>query len=367
MIWLNNLRKYAQKSLQFSSVQFSSVAQSCPTLCSPMNRSTPGLLVYHQLLELTQTHAHRVGDAIQPSHPLLPLSPPAPNPSRIRVFSIESTLRMRWPKYWSFSFSISPSNEHPGLISFRMDWLDLLAVQRTLKSLLPTPSSKASLLWRSAFFIAQLSHPYIITGKTIALTIRTFVGKVMSLLFNMLSRLVITFLPRRKCLLISWLQSLSAVILEPINKVSHCFHCFPIYLPWSDGTGCHDLSFLNVELYASSLVFLHSLQWVVSSAYLRLLIFLLAVLIPACASSSSAFLMMYSAYKLNKQGDNIQPCCTHFPIWNQCVVPCPVLTVASWPAYRFLKRQVRWSGMPNLFQNFLQFIVIHTVKAWHSQ
>ena len=144
--------------------------------------------------------------------PLL-LLPPIP-PS-IRVFSNESALRMRWTKYWSFSFSISPSNEHPGLISFRMDWLDLLAVQGTLKSLLQYHSSKASILWRSAFFIVQLSHPYMTTGKTIALTRRTFVGKVTSLLFNMLSRLVITFLPRSKRLLISWLQSPSAVILEP--------------------------------------------------------------------------------------------------------------------------------------------------------
>ena len=141
---------------------------------------------------------------------LLPLVPP-----NIRVFSNESTLRMRWPKYWSFSFSISPSNEHPGPISFRMDWLDLLAVQGTLKSLLQHYSSKGSILWRSAFFTVQLSHPYMTTGKTIALTRRTFVGKVMSLLFNMLSRLVITFLPRSKHLLISWLQSPSAVILEP--------------------------------------------------------------------------------------------------------------------------------------------------------
>ena len=145
-------------------------------------------------------------------HPLL-LLPPIP-PS-IRVFSNESALRMRWPKYWSFSFSISPSNEHPGLISFRMDWLDLLAVQGTLKSLLQHHSSKASIFQRSAFFIVQLSHPCMTTGKTIALTRWTFVGKVMSLLFNMLSRLVITFLPRSKRLLISWLQSPSAVILEP--------------------------------------------------------------------------------------------------------------------------------------------------------
>ena len=138
-----------------------------------------------------------------------------PIPLSIRVFSNESTLRMRWPKYWSFSFSISPSNEDPGMVSFRMDWLDLLAVQGTLKSLLQHHSSKASILQSSAFFTVQLSHPYMTTGKTIALTRWTFVGKVMSLLLNMLSRLVITFLPRSKYLLISWLQSPSAVILEP--------------------------------------------------------------------------------------------------------------------------------------------------------
>ena len=162
-------------------------------------------------------------------HPLLLL--PSIFPS-IRVFSNESTLCMRLPKYWSFSFSISPSNEHSGLISFRMDWLDLLAVQGTLKSLLQHHSSKASILHCSAFFTVQLSHPYMTTGKTIALTRRTFVGKVISLLLNMLSRLVIAFLPRNKHLLISWLQSPSAVILEPPkNKVSHCFHCFPTYLP----------------------------------------------------------------------------------------------------------------------------------------
>ena len=163
----------------------------------------------------------------------------------IMVFSNESVFHIRWPNYWSFSFNISPSSEHPGLISFRIDWLDLLAVQGTVKSLLQHHSSKASILLRSTFFIVQLSHPYMITGKTIALTRQTL---VMSLLFNMLSRLVITFLPRSKRLLISWLKSPSAVILEPPqNKVSHCFHCFPIYFPWSDGTGCHDLRFLNVE------------------------------------------------------------------------------------------------------------------------
>ena len=194
-------------------VQFSSVAQSCPTLCDPMDCGTPGLPVHHQLLEFTQTHVHWAGDAIQPTHPLSSPSPPI-FPS-IRVFSNESVLSIRWPKYWSFSFNISPSNEHSGLICFRMDWLDLLAVQGTLKSLLQHHSSKASILWHSAFFMGQLSHPHMTTGKTIAWTRRTFVGKVMSLLFNMLSRLVITFFPRKKRLFISWLQSPSAVILEP--------------------------------------------------------------------------------------------------------------------------------------------------------
>ena len=170
-----------------------------------------------------------------PSNPLIFCHPLLLLPSvfaSIRVSSNESALRIRWPKYWSFSFNISPSNEHSGMISFRMYWLDLPAVQRTLKSLLQHHSSKASILRHSAFFMVQLSHPYMTTGKTIALTRRTFVGKIMSLLFNMLSRLVITFLPRSKCLLISWLQSPSAVILEPPkNKVCHCFHCFPLYLP----------------------------------------------------------------------------------------------------------------------------------------
>ena len=189
-------------------IRFRSVAQSCPTLCDPMNRSTPGLPVHHQLPEFTQTHVHRVSDAIQPSHPLLSPSPLPPIPPSIRVFSNESTLCMRWPKYWSFSFSIIPSKEIPGLTSFSMDWLDLLAVHGTLSSLLQHHTSKASILWHSTFFTVQLSHPYMTTGITIALTRWTFVGKVMSLLLNMLSRLVITFLPRSKRLLISWLQSL---------------------------------------------------------------------------------------------------------------------------------------------------------------
>ena len=196
-----------------STVQFSSVAQSCPTLCNHMDCNMPGLPVYHQFPEFTQTHVHWLGDSIKLSHPLFSPSPPAFNLSQHQVFSNESVLPIRWPKYWSFS--ISPSNEYSGLISFRMDWLDLLAVQGTLKSLLQHHSSKASILQHSAFFILQLSHPYMTTGETIALTRRIFVGEVMSLLLNMLSRFVIAFLPRSKCLLISWLQSASIVILEP--------------------------------------------------------------------------------------------------------------------------------------------------------
>ena len=175
--------------------------------------------------------------------PLLLLSSIFPS---IRVFSNESVLHIRRPNYWSFSFIISPSNEYSGLISLRIHWLDLLTVKRTLKSILQHHSSKASILWRSAFFMVQLSHPYMTTGKAIPLTRRTFVSKVTSLLSNT-SWLVIAFLPRTKRLLISWLHSPSAEILEPPKIVFHCFRCFPIYLPWSDWTGFYDLSFLNVE------------------------------------------------------------------------------------------------------------------------
>ena len=173
-------------------------------------------------------------ESVMPSNHLIlcrPLLLLPPIPPSMRVFSNESALLIRWPKYRSFSFSISPSNEYSGLISFRRDWLDLLEVQGTLKSLLQYHSSKVSNLLCPAFFIVQLSHPYKTTGKIIALTRRTFVGKVMSLLLNMLSGLIITFLPRSKRLLISWLQSPSAVILEPRKIVSRCLHCFPIYLP----------------------------------------------------------------------------------------------------------------------------------------
>ena len=197
-----------------------------------MNSSTPGLPVHHQLPEFTQTHVHQVGDTIQPSHPLSSPSPPALNLSLHQVFGNESALHIMWLKYWGFRLNISPSNEHSGLISFRIDWLDSLAIQGTLKSLLQHRNSKASILPCSAFFIDQLSHPYMTTGKTIALTRGIFVDKVMSLLFNILSRVVITFLPSSKHLLISWLQSSSAVILEPKKIKLAIVSVFPpIYLP----------------------------------------------------------------------------------------------------------------------------------------
>ena len=208
-------------------LQFSSVTQSCPTLCDPMNRSTPSppsITNSRSSLRLASIESVMPSSHLILGRPLLLLPPILPS---IRVFSNESTLHKRWSKYWSFSFSIIPSKEIPGLISFRMYWLDLLAVQGTLKSLLQHHSSKASIIWRSALSIAQLSHPYRATGKIIALTRQTFVGKVMSLLFNVLFRLVITFLPRSKHLLISWLQSASAVIFGAQENSLSLFPLFP--------------------------------------------------------------------------------------------------------------------------------------------
>ena len=212
----------------------------------PVDCSMPGLPVPHHLLEFAQVHIQGIGDAIQPSHPLLFL--PSILPS-IRVFSNESAVRIRWPNYWSFSFSISPSSKYSGLISLKIDWFDLLLPQGLSEVFSSTTVRKTLILRRSTFFTVQLSQPYMTTGKTTALTMWTFVSKVMSLLFSILSRFVTAFLPRSKHLLISWMQSSSAVILEPkkiksvtISTVS------PIYLPWSDGTGCHDLSFLNIEI-----------------------------------------------------------------------------------------------------------------------
>ena len=250
-------------------------------------------------------------ESAMPSNHLILCHPLLLSPSifcSIRVFSNESALHIRWSKYWSFSFNITPSNEHSGLISFRVDWLDLLALQGTLKSLLQHHSSKASILQRSTFFPVQLSHPYMTTGKTIALTSQTFVGKVMSLLFNMLSRLVITFLPRSKRLLISWLQSPSAVILESqkiksdtVSTVSPSIShevmrpdamIFVFWmLSFKPTFSLSSFTFIKRPFSSSSL----SAIRVVSSAYLRFLIFLPAILIPAYASSSPVFLMMYSA------------------------------------------------------------------------
>ena len=216
-----------------------------------MDCSTPGLPVHHQLPEFTQTHVHWIGDAIQPSHPLSSPSPPFNCSQHQGLFKWVS-LHIRWPKYWSFSFNISASNEYSGLISFRLNWLHLLAVQGTLKSLLQHHSSKASILWCSAFFLVQLSHPYMTAGKTIALSRQTFAIKVMSLLFNMLSGLVVVFLPKeQKSFNFMAAVTICSDLGAQENKVWHCFHCFPIYWPWSDGTRCHDLSFFNVEFWAS--------------------------------------------------------------------------------------------------------------------
>ena len=319
-------------------------------------------------------------ESVMPSSHLILLSPspPAPNPAQHQSLFQWVNSSHEVAKVLEFQLRIYPSDEHTGLISFRMDWLDLLAVQGTLKSLLQHHSSKASPLQRSAFFIVQLSHPYVTTGKTIASTRRTFVGKVISLLFNMLSRLVITFLPRSKRLSISWLQSPSAVILGPRKIKSDIVSTVSISI-------CHErmgpdvmilvfwmLSFkptfsLSSFTFIKRLFLALSAIRVVSSAYLRLLICLLAIMIPAYASSSPAFLMIYSAYKLNKQGDNIEPWRTPFPVWNQSVVPCPVLTVASWPAYRFLKRQVRWSGIPISLDFSTVYCDPHSQRLWYSQ
>ena len=211
-----------------SSLQSLSHVQLLVTPWTEADKASLSITNSQSLLKLMST------ESVMPSNHLILccplLFPPSVFPS-ISFFFNKSVLCIRWPKYWSFRFNISSFNEYSGLISFRMDWLDLLVVQGTLKSLLQHHSSKASVLWHSAFFIVQLSPAYMTTGKTIALTRWTFVGKVMSLLFNILSRLVIAFLPRSKSLLISWLHSPSAVILESPKIVCCCFHCFPIYLP----------------------------------------------------------------------------------------------------------------------------------------
>ena len=232
-------------SYQFSSVQSLSRVWLFATPWTAACQVSLSITISWSLLKLMS-----IDSVMQSNHlilccPILLLSLIFPS---IRVFSKESVLHIRCPKNWSFSLSISPSDEYSGLISFRTDWMNLLAVQGTLKSLLQNHSSKESTLWCSTFSIVELSHPYMTIEKTIPLTRQTFVSKVISLLFNMLSRLVTAFLPRSRHLLTLWLQSSSAVLLEPKKKVCHCFHRFHIYFPWSDGTECHDLHFLNVEL-----------------------------------------------------------------------------------------------------------------------
>ena len=220
------------------------------TLC---DRSMPGFPALHYLPEFAWTHVHRVCDAIQPSHPLSPPSP-AFNLSRpLGSFPMSRCFPSGGQKYWSFSFS--PSNEYLGLISFRIDWFDLLAVQGTLKSLLHHHSLKASILQLSAFFMVQLSHPYMTTRKNRAFTRQTSVRKLMSLPFSKLSKFVMAFIPRSKHLLISWLQSPSSVILESKKIECHCFHVYPLYLPWSDGTRCHISSWMLSFKPAFSLLF----------------------------------------------------------------------------------------------------------------
>ena len=231
---------------EFSSVQLLSHVWLFATPWTAACQTSLSITNSQSLLKLMSIESVVPSSHLILCHPLL-LSPsifPI-----IKVFLNVSVLCIRWPKYWSFSFNIIPSNEYSGLMTLRIDWFDLLAVQGTLKSLLQHYSSKATILQCLAFLMVQLSYPYMTTGKTITLTRWTFVGKIMSLLYTMLSRLLIVFLSRSEGLLVSWLQSPSAVILEPPkNKVWHCFHCFPIYFPWSDGTGCHDLRFLSVEL-----------------------------------------------------------------------------------------------------------------------
>ena len=314
-------------------VQFSSVTQSCPILCDPIRNSMPGLPVHHQLPEFTQTNVHRVGDAIQPSHPLSSLSSPA----------------FKFAQHWGLFQWVSSSHQVAKVLLlqlqrksfqriFRVDFLNDWLVwfpcspgdsQESFSNTTDQSINSSA----PSFLYSPLSHPYMTTGKTTALTRWTLVGKVMSLLFNMLSKLVITFLPMSKHLLISWLQLPSAVVLEPpkIKSDTVCTVSPSI---------CHEVTGLDARILVfwmlsfkptfslSSFTFIKKLFSfssfsairVVSSTYLRLLICLLTMLIPAYASSIWVFLMMSSAYKLNKQGDNIQPWRTPFPIWNQCVV-----------------------------------------------
>ena len=282
-----------------------------------MDCNMPGFPPLHCLPEFAETHLHWVSNAIQPSHLLPPPSLPAFSLSQHQGLfhwigcsnQVAKVLELQLQQQ-SFQWIL-----YSGLISFRIYWFDLLAVQGTLKRPLKHHSSKASILQSSTFFIVQFWHPHMTTGKTIALTRRTFAGKVMSLLFNMLSQFVAAFIPRSKSFNFIAAVTICSDFGVQENKVSHCFHCFPIYLRWSGRTRWHYLHFwmfsVKPAFSLSSFTFIKRLfsfssLRVVSSAYLRLLIFLPAILIPVCASSSPVFLMMYSAHKLNKHGDSIQ-------------------------------------------------------------
>ena len=339
-----------------------------------MDYSMPGLPVPHHLLEFAQVHVRCISDAIQPAHPLMHSPPSALNLYQHQWIFRWVICSHQVTKILDLQLQHCLSSEYAGLISLKIDWFDFFAVQGTFRSLLQHHSSKASILWHSAFFMVQFSQPYMITGKTAALTIWTFAGRVMSLLFNTLSGLVITFLPRSNHPLISWLQSPSKVILEPKKRKSVIISDFPPSICHAvmglDAMIFHLLIFsLKPALSLSSFTLIKGLfssSWLsairmVSSAYLRLLMFLPPVLTPACNSSRLACLLMCSAYRLTEQGGNRQPCCHPFLILNQSVVPYRVLTVASWPAYRFLKRQVRWSGIPISLRAF------HSCHDLHSQ
>ena len=369
-VYLSSLLPCSTTQVQFSSVQSFSPVRFPATPWTAAPKASLSFTISQSLLKRQYIKSVMPSNHLILCHPLLLL--PSVLPS-IRDFSNKSVLHIRWPKYPSFSISISPSNEYSRLISFRMDWLYLLAVQGTLKTLLQHHSLKASILRCSAFFIVQLPHPYVTTGKTIALTRWTFVGKVMSLLFNMLSRLVIAFLPRSKHLLISWLQSSSAVIMKPPKIKSFTVSIvFPsicqevmgpnvtIFVFWmlslKPAFSLSSFTFIKRFFSSSSL----SAIMVVLSAYMRLLIFLPAILIPACASTSPAFCNMYSAYKLNKQGDNIQPWRSPFPNWNQSTVPGMLLDLHT----DFSGGRLGGLKFPSLYRNFPQFVVIHTVKGF---
>ena len=363
--------------------RISLVAQSCLTLCDPMDCGMPGFPVHHQLLDYYSNSC--------PSswwcHPTISSSV-VPFSSHLQSFPASRSFQMsQFIPSGRQSIRISASALPMNIQDwFPLGWtaahpkLGSPCSSRNSQESSSTPQFKSINSSLLNFLYSPVLISNMTTGKTMTLTRWTFVGKVMSLLFYMLSRLVITFLLRSKHLLILWLQSPSAVILEPkkiksatVSFVSPSI-CHEVMgrdamilvfwmLNFKPAFSLSSFTFIK-RLFSSSLL---SAIRMVSSAYLRLLIFLPAILIPACVSSSPAFHIMFSAYKLNKQGDNIQPWCTPFPVWSQSVVPCPVLTVnASWPAYRFFRRQVRCSGIPISWIIF-QFVVIYTVKGFGIQ